>query len=435
MKKTVLVLTTIVVLLSFLFLPNILSRDLNAASLCPSYMDPNSRECLDYLRRKLAEAHKQQSTLSKKLADEQYQQLSLQEKINYINTQIAETEKVIDTLHMEIAAQDVEINILAKEIEEKEDSLSLLKQEMSVLQDLMNRRVTESYKYSHVGFLEIFMDITNFENILRKTKYLVVTRIKDKDSLEEYAKRSKELEQEEQKLAIEKAELQVKRNSIEEEKSKLLNEKKTLASQKAEKDRLLAESQKRGREILAQLDTYRTLQSTFDNAIMEYIAANGDQMADYGWVKKGTWIGYVKEGSSACSTGTHLHFSIDRIGSSAWDGCGKINPFGGYLVKSVDYWWQSGSGWKYYYITSGSMRVPLGGNVILTGDGSTHSARGSCTSPRYAIDITSTLWTKIPVYAAMEGNLRKGIDSCGDRYAVIENPNTGIRTAYFHMKR
>ena len=80
------------------------------------------------------------------------------------------------------------------------------------------------------------------------------------------------------------------------------------------------------------------------------------------------------------------------------------------------------------------MRIPLGGSVILTGDGSTHKPSSSCPAPRYAIDITSTLWTNIPVYAAHDGNLWKGRDRCGDTYAVIENTRTGIRTAYFHLQ-
>lgn len=432
MKKVLLVITILAItLLTLSVLPR---SNTDAETLCPSNMDPNSRECLDYLRKKLAEVNTKQATLSKKLADEQYKQLSLQEKINYINTQIAETEAVINTLHMEIAARDVEINLLEEEIQTKEDNLSILKQEINLLKEVVNQRVTESYKYSYVGFLELLMDIKNIDNVLRKTKYLIETREKDKNSLEEYTKRTESLEAEEKLLASEKADLQIKRNDIEVEKAKLVGQRNTLSSQKREREYLLAESKKIGLQILAQLDTYRNQQSAFDNAIMEYVAKNGDKMANYGWVSKGTWIGYVNEGASgSCSTGTHLHFSIDTIGSGAWNGCGKLNTFGsGYLSKGSDYYTRSGS-WYYYYIRSGSMRVPLGGDVILTG--TTHYASGSCTAPRYAIDITSTMWVNIPVYAAMEGNLKKGIDSCGDQYAVIENPNTGIRTAYFHMKK
>lgn len=410
------------------------NRKVDAETLCPSNMPPESRECLDFLRKKLADVNKTQSSLSKKLANEQYQQLSLQEKITYITNQISESEKVIDTLHIEITAQDIEIKLLSKEIQEKEDDLSLLEQEINTLKETVNKRVTESYKYSYISPFELILDVKNFDEVLRRTKYLIETRSKDKSSLEQYSDKSVTLVEEEDLLAKQKAELQIKRNSIEEEKGRLISERNNLAAQKSEKDRLLAESLERGKQLLAQIDQFRNMQSSYDNAIMEYIANYGEKMAEYGWVTKGTWIGTVREGSSGCSTGTHLHFAIDTIGSNAWDGCGKLNTFGsGYLVKDSDYWWQSGSGWYYYYVKSGSMRVPLGGNVILTG--TTHYAKGSCTSPRYAIDITSTLWTNIPVYAAMDGNLKKGVDSCGDQYAVIENPDTGIRTSYFHMKR
>lgn len=434
MKKVLLLIT--ILIMTFVVVANLPVDNSSASTLCPSNMDPDSRECLDYLRAKLAEANNQQSTLSKKLANEQYQQLSLQEKITYINSQIEQTEKVISTLHMEIAAQDLDINLLAKEIQEKEDTLGIFKQEINTLEEVVNQRVTESYKYSYVGFLELIMDVKNIENVLRKTKYLVETREKDKSSLEIFANRTLELEEEEKLLEKERAELQIKRNELETEKTKLVEEKNSLALQKAEKDRLLAESQRRGQEILAKIDTYRAQQASYDNAIMQYIAEHGDQMANYGWVTKGTWIGTLREGPSpGCSTGTHLHFSIDLMStkSTIGNGCGMVNTWAGYLSKGPDYYSNSGD-WYYYYLRSGSMKIPLSGSVIVTG--LTHSPWSNyCPGPRYAVDMTSTSWSNITVYAAMDGNLWKGTDSCGDQYAVIENPNTGLRTAYFHMKR
>ena len=228
MKKVLLLIT--ILIMSFVAVANLPVDNSSASTLCPSNMDPDSRECLDYLRAKLAEANNQQSTLSKKLADEQYQQLSLQEKITYINSQIEQTEKVISTLHMEIAAQDLDINLLAKEIQEKEDTLGIFKQEINTLEEVVNQRVTESYKYSYVGFLELVMDIKNIENVLRKTKYLVETREKDKNSLAIFSERTLELEEEEKLLEKEKAELQIKRNEIETEKTKLVEEKNSLAA-------------------------------------------------------------------------------------------------------------------------------------------------------------------------------------------------------------
>jgi murein DD-endopeptidase MepM/ murein hydrolase activator NlpD len=160
--------------------------------------------------------------------------------------------------------------------------------------------------------------------------------------------------------------------------------------------------------------------------MLKYLAEHGDQMADYGWVNAGSWIGNMGGLPNACSTGPHIHFSIDYVNSSYYDGYGQISPWSGYLTKGPDYYWQSPSGWKYYYVRGGSFTLPLTGTVILTQD---HHIL-----PRKAIDITTTKGYGAPVYAAMSGNLWKGTDRCGDTYAVIENPSTGIRTAYFHLQ-
>lgn len=424
MKLLVKYLTILIFVLGILYIP--LTKSTQAESLCPSTMNPDSVECLDYLRDKLADTNKEQSNLEKKLKDEDYQQLTLNEKIKYISGQISATETNINALELEIAAQDVEIKLLAKEIQTKEDSLSLVKQEADLLEDTVNKRITESYKYSFVGPLELFLDSKNIDTILRKTKYILETRQQDKSSLEEYNKKIEEIREEEMVLANSKADLQSKRNAVEEEKSTLVEERNNLSSQKGEKDRLLAESLQRERSMLATLEANRTKQAQLDEAIMSYIQAHGDQMADYGWVSAGTWIGRMGGLANGCSTGPHLHFSIDRIGTSYWNGYGELDPWSGYLKKGPGYHWISASGWKYYYITGGSMVLPLSGTVILTQD---HH-----TAVRKAIDIYSLNGYGAPVYAATEGRLWKGTDRCGDTYAVVENTKTGIRTAYFHLQ-
>jgi chromosome segregation ATPase len=326
MKITALryILGIILLIATLLFIPSYI---IDSASLCPSNMNPDSVECLDYLRKKLSDINSKQGSIQNKLKDEEYQQLSLQDKLEYISTQMEQTQKVIDTLEVEIATQDVEINILAKEIQDTEDNLSVLKQEIYTLENNLNTRITESYKYSFISPFELFLQSRDMDFLLRRTKYLLETREKEKEYLNDYNTKLYEVEKEEIKLTDEKANLQKKRNDVEIEKANLLNEKKVLDSQKAEKNRLLAESEKREKEMLATLDTLRTQQSSLDNAIMEYIANNGNKMANYGWVTKGTWIGRLRNGpNSVCSTGTHLHFSIDYMNSGAWHGCGKVNP-------------------------------------------------------------------------------------------------------------
>ena len=395
-------------------------------SLCPSYMDPNSRQCLNYLRDQLAKTNSNLSSIEKKLKNEQYQQLSLQEKINYINQQISETQKAIETLNIEIAANDIEITILSQEIKQKEDGISLLRQEISTLNESMNKRITESYKYSFITPFELFINVKDVNTLIRKLKYILETRTKDKDFLEQYNIKIQDLEVEEKLLADQQIQLQNVRNQNETEKSRLNEIRAELTQQVEEREILLKESKRREEQLIASFDANRKKQSAIDDEIMRYLQTNGNQMADYGWVTKGTWIGRMGGTPSACSTGYHLHFSIDRINSGKYDGYGEIDPWAGYLRKGPDWWAVGAGGWKYYYVRSGTMLLPLEGTVVLTQD--YHS------TSRKAIDIYSLSGHLADVYAATDGILSKGVDRCGDTYAVIKNSAMGIRTAYFHLE-
>lgn len=419
------------ILISFLFIGFIPQAfKVEAETLCPSNLDPDSIECLDYLRKALSDINNKQGKLESSLANEQYQQLTLQEKITYITNQVTQTEKVIQSLQLEIAAQDIEISMLEDEIKEKEDKIAVMKQEISQLEGLVDMRVMESYKYSFFGPFELLVDSKSFSNLLRKTKYMLATRENDKEFLEDYTQDVEILDKEEEELALKRADLQLKRNSIEEEKTQLISEKKTLDAQKAEKATLLAESERKERELLATLESNRSLQAQLDVAIMEYIQAHGESMANYGWVTQGSWIGRMGGKANGCSTGPHLHFSIDSTSTSYWNGWGAIDPFSnGYLVKSSSYAWTSASGWKYYYIEKGGMSLPLAGKAVMTQY--PHYYNGTT---RYAVDMYSLNGYGAPVYAAHSGTLWKGTDRCGDTYAVIENTTTKIRTAYFHLQ-
>jgi len=63
------------VTLSFVLLSKPITPTAYAAS-CPSYMDPNSLQCLNYLKDQLEKIQSQQSTLQKQLNNEAYQQLT-----------------------------------------------------------------------------------------------------------------------------------------------------------------------------------------------------------------------------------------------------------------------------------------------------------------------------------------------------------------------
>jgi peptidoglycan hydrolase CwlO-like protein len=405
-----------------------------ADTLCPSYMDPDSVECLDYLRDKLGEIQQEQGEIQNQLKEEEYQQLSLYEKISYITTQVTETEKVIKALEVEIAANDVQIKLLEDDIQETEDYVSLMKQEINQLESSVYKRVTESYKYSFVGPLELILDSKGLGSVLRKTKYLAVTRTQDKESLQEFSDKVEELNIQEEELEKQQAELQIVRNSQEEEKTELVDERKNLADQKAEKDRLLAQSEAKEIQLLNAYQKNIERVSALDKAIIQYINAHGDEMADYGWVNAGTWIGNM--GNTGCSDGAHLHFGLNSGHKYDWWGYfySDVNLFSsGYLTKGSNsflYWSQDD--WWSPFVHAGSLRLPIGGQyIIMTQD----EHQGN------AIDLVSysqNTWgyknDGAPIYAIMEGQLYKGTESvCGGKYAEIHHPN-GMVSVYLHLQ-
>jgi hypothetical protein len=439
--------TILVLLFSFVCfwgLSGYYEKPVFAEASCPSDIDEDSLECLDYLREQLGKLKGQQGVIQKQLEQEEYQQLSLNEKIVYTNNQIAQTENSIKSLEVEIAAQNIEISLLEKSIQDKEDNISVLGQEISTLEGAVNKRVAESYKYSFIGPLELFLDVRNLSSILRKTKYLTITRTQDRMHLAEFTQKAKKLKTEETLLSEEKAQLQVSRNRIEAEKIQLAETKKVLSAQKSERERLLAESKAKEAELLATYQANIKRVADLDKAIINYINTHQSEVVDEGWVTTGMAIGRM--GNTGLSSGAHLHFGLNSgkkyvIGGFNWGYFySDINLFaGGYLVKGPDsflQWgppcsWGTPCPWWSPLIYAGSTRVPLSGNYILM---TQDDHQG------HAIDLVpysqNALGYKIdgaPVYPIMAGQLYKGVDGYGGKYAIVYHEN-GMVSVYLHLQ-
>ena len=444
MKKKNIVITILLVVFSISFFFGLVSyyeKPVIAQTSCPDYMVQDSYECYNYLAEQLELMQGREATIQKELKQEEYEQLSLEEKINYINGQISHTQTKIKTLEIEVASRDIEIKLLEKSIAEKEDDLSVLGQEINTLQKSVMKRVTEAYKYSFVGPLELFLDMKGFSSILRKTKYLAETRSQDKRYLGEYNEKVIGLQEEEKELEKERADLQSARNSLEEEKIELAKSRESLEGQRYVREGLLAESKARQADLLEELKRNKQIQAELDKVLQAYINAHIDDMKYRGPVEKGAAIGTLYPYASSCSgsTGPHLHFGISTISSGGFYANVDIYKSGYLVMGEPSGRTPAPDGWTWNYVHAGAYGVPLlGSDIYITQDYHevwpyNYKEDWPAEPYFYATDLSRLSGAAYAVVlAAEEGTLYTYTDPCNQDYAIINHPN-GYRTIYVHM--
>ncbi|MDD4561135.1 MAG: hypothetical protein PHI80_01685 [Candidatus Dojkabacteria bacterium] len=446
-NRIVTILLVIFSFFSFFFLFNYSKEDIFAQTSCPSNMDPNSEQCLDYLNQQVIKLNKDDAFIRKNLRNEEYQQLNLKEKISYIRGQINTAENNIKILEIKISAHNVEIILLQKEIEEKKENISVLGQEINVLEDSVNQRVFESYKYSFIRPIELFLDVKNFSSIIRKSKYLIITRSQDKQYLEKYSSKRMEISEEESILQEKKNETQKIRNEMDNEKTELAEEKEILQAAQAEQSTLLAESARREAEYKAQLKQISDATAEITKAISDlanYLYDTG-QLGDGSQVWENSFIG--KQGHTGCSFGSHLHFEIRNTNNS------RVNPLNGYLT------YNGGN------LGRGKYMAPMKGSYLTGGYSSKHQAidmvslsDGNQNLERYAVPyglcpIVDGILNERKAqgradwnlaYLTGEGAIVRAIspgtvyysqptDQYGGRWALVVHDN-GERSFYLHLQ-
>lgn len=422
LKKIVL---TITFILSFLFFTSFLAtrkeQKVSADLTCPTNM--TQAQCLTYFQQQYNQLQQQQGSIQTQISNEQYQQLSLQDKITYMTNQITQTQNVIQSLEVEIAANDIQIKLLQSDIQDKEDSIGIMKQEISVLEGTVNKRVTETYKYSFLSPFDLFLDSKSFSEILSKTKYLIASRTQDISSLEDYSQKATALKKQQDSLTVQKAELQTKEDAILAERADLATQNKNLQSQVDEKNSLLAQSQQKEATLLATYQKNLKQLSDLDATIIAYVGLGNLKNGTY--VIAGTRIGSM--GNTGNSGGYHLHFSV-RYGQSG-NPCEGNVPILNYFTVGTASWITGSDGWQWPYMYPGTWSLPIAGPLVVMSQ-DYHEG--------LAIDLISfnanySVNYGAPIYAIKSGVLYKATDGYGGVYAYIRQDD-GNTSCYLHIQ-
>ncbi|KKT49227.1 MAG: Peptidase M23 [Candidatus Collierbacteria bacterium GW2011_GWB1_44_197] len=243
---------------------------------------------------------------------EEYQGIerACQDILNSTKNQISTLKQAIASVNAKINLAQAQINQTISQISSLEKDITVLsgvldtvKQSMSELTKIYLARVKESYRRSRVTSIDLIFSSGSMGDYLTKFKYLNSLKAKDQLILTELENSRKDYD-------LRKQTKVTKQQEIEKLKAKMEAQKKTLSSQQQEKQSLLVMTQNDEKKYQSLLAKVRAELE----AIESIIAGKGSEslVRDVSANEK---IANVISGSSACSTGGHLHFEVVKDGS------------------------------------------------------------------------------------------------------------------------
>jgi peptidoglycan hydrolase CwlO-like protein len=353
------------------------------------------------------------------------QAIDLENKIKGLENKISELKGQEKTLSSQIAVMDSQIDLTQARIDStKEQILELtanidttnkkinsLQASLTDLMGLLVKRIVATYQVGSAPSFQVLMSSTSVSNLFTRLNYLKFVQAHDKELI--YSTQQAKMDYSNQKTIFED-----EKKKVESLKKQLEDYSAQLESQKADKQRLLDETE--GSEA-----TYQQLlaQARAEYEQIQGIVSGKGYEEEVGHVNQGDHIATVISGPSCNSSGTHLHFTISRSGNAE-------NPFS--YLKSVDHTNDSNGD---AFNPSGSWEWPVDPPILLTqGYGDTWYVRTYGFYPFHnGIDIVGSSSVK----AVKSGTLFKGSYSgsggCRLNYVRVHHDEDGLDTFYLHI--
>ncbi|HVF69544.1 MAG TPA: hypothetical protein VNA13_03185 [Xanthomonadales bacterium] len=359
---------------------------------------PNKSSQINELGNKIKE-------LESKVADLKSQGNTLKAQIGVMDNQVKLTEYRIDSTKQQITDLTLDIDSATKRVNNLENSLS------DVSRVLINRIVT-TYEVGGIEPIHVLVSSSDISDLIKRANYLKIVQAHDKKLM--YNAQQARNDYENQKNIFED-----KKKKIVGLKDQLESYTKQLDIDKENKEKLL--TQTKGSEA-----TYQALLAETKaeyEAIQGIVSGRGNE-GETGPVSQGEMIATVKQGASCNSSGTHLHFTVSRGGSTE-------NPFN--HLKGIDHSNNAGDPFN----PSGSWDWPINPTIQFhQGYGNTGFAQSGASfySFHNGIDISGS---SSVVKAVKAGTLFQGSytgnGGCRLNYVRVHHTDDGLDTFYLHV--
>lgn len=351
-----------------------------------------------------------------KLTGIRAQKNTLSSQIQYFDTQIYIATTRIRETELKIKQTEEEIVSLGEKIDGLNTSLDYLGK-------ILIKKIVEGYKRKETTIINLIIDSNNALSLSSQLKYIQIAQ--DNDRRIAFQVQTAKNNYEEQKALREKKKIELATLQ-----TTLNNQKASLDTQKAIKQKLLADTnndETNYQNLLAQVRAEY-------NAIEGIIAGSGNEIK-MREVKKGESIASVISGASCNSSGAHLHFIVKEDSSVTTQ-----NPFN--YLKSVDYSNCSGSGCgsgdSDQFNPSGNWDWPLDPKIELAqGYGNTWATRNTWVRNIYTFhNGIDFIGSSSDVKAVSDGTLYKGGMSgsgCTLSYVKLVHKDSNLATLYLHV--